>query len=192
LSKPRRATLGNRAAQSAETIALIKEIAAANRLWGAGQIRGELLKLGITVAKTTVQRYMRQARPQRGSGQTWATFLRTQATDIWACDFLPAIDLLFRQIYAFFIVELASRRVVHVGVTRHPTDVWVAQRLREATPNGLHPTYLICDNDSKFGPDFARVATDSGITIVRTAYRAPLMNASWAACAASASIICSS
>ena len=43
---------------SAETIALIKEMAAANRLWGAERIRGELLKLGIRVAKTTVQRYM--------------------------------------------------------------------------------------------------------------------------------------
>ncbi len=67
--------------------------------------------------------------------------------------------------------------VVHVAVTRHPTDAWVAQQLREATPFGEHPTYLIRDNDSKFGPDFARVADDSGITVIRTAYRAPLMNA---------------
>ena len=80
----------------------------------------------------------------------WATFLRTHATDIWACDVLPVTDLLFRQLYAFFVVELASRRVVHVAVTRHPTDAWVAQQLREATPFGLHPTYLIRDNDSGF------------------------------------------
>jgi transposase InsO family protein len=162
---------------SQETIGLIKEMAAANRLWGAERIRGELLKLGIKVAKTTVQRYMRQARPRRGSGQTWSTFLRTHAAGIWACDFLPVTDLLFRQLYAYFIVELATRRVVHVGVTRHPTDAWVAQRLREATPYGRHPTYLIRDNDSKFGPDFARIAAASGSTVIRTAYRAPLMNA---------------
>jgi len=36
----------------------------------------------------------------------------------------------------FFIVDLGSRRVVHVGVTRHPTDAWVAQQPREATPFG--------------------------------------------------------
>ena len=136
---------------SAETIALIKEMAAANRLWGAERIRGELLKMGIRVAKTTVQRSMRQARPLRRSGQTWATFLRTHAAGIWTCDFLPVPDLLFGQLYAFFIVELATRRVVHVGVTRHPTDAWVAQQLREATPFGQHPTYLIRDNDTKFG-----------------------------------------
>jgi putative transposase len=45
-----------------ETIALIKEMALANRLWGAMRIRDELLKLGITVSKRTVQKYMRQAR----------------------------------------------------------------------------------------------------------------------------------
>jgi transposase InsO family protein len=91
--------------------------------------------------------------------------------------FLPVTDLLFRQIYAFFIVELATRRVVHAAVTRHPADAWVAQQLREATAFGEHPIYLIRDNDSKFGPAFARVAENSGVTIVRTAYRAPLMNA---------------
>jgi transposase InsO family protein len=160
-----------------ETITLIKEMAAANQLWGAERIRGELLKVGIRVAKTTIQRYMRQARPPRHSGQTWATFLRTHAKDIWACDFLPATDLLFHQVYAFFIIELASRRVVHMGVTRHPTDAWVAQQLREATPFGQRPTYVIRDNDSKFGPAVARVAKDSSIEILRTAYRAPRMNA---------------
>ena len=45
----------------AETISMIKEMAANNRLWGAARIRGELLKLNIKVAKRTVQRYMRQA-----------------------------------------------------------------------------------------------------------------------------------
>jgi len=39
------------------------------------------------------------------------------------------------------------------------------------------PPYLIWDNDSKFGPAFARVAKDSGIALLGTAYRAPLMNA---------------
>ena len=125
---------------TAETIALIREMAAANRLWGAERIRGELLKLDIRVAKTTVQRHMRQARPPERSGQTWATFLRNQAAGIWACDFLPIRDLLFRPLYAFFIVELASRRVIHLGVTRHPTDAWVAQQLREArrVPKSAH------------------------------------------------------
>jgi transposase InsO family protein len=75
------------------------------------------------------------------------------------------------------VVELASRRVVQVGVTRHPTDAWVAQQLREATPFGQHPKYLLHDNDSKYGPAFARVAKATGIEILRTAYHAPKENA---------------
>ena len=160
-----------------ETIALIREMAAANRLWGAERIRGELLKLDIRVAKSTIQRYLREARPPRCADQDWATFLRNHAPDIWACDFLPVTDLLFRPLYAFFIVALGSRRVVHVGVTRHPTDAWVAQQLREATPFDQRPRYLVRDNDRKYGPAFARVAATTGITEVRTAYRAPRQNA---------------
>ncbi len=162
---------------SAKTIALIKQMAMANRIWGADRICGELLKLDIRVAKRTIQKYMRQARPPRRSGQTWATFLRNHATDIWACDFLPVTDLLFRSVSAFFIVELATRRVVHVGVTRHPTDMWLAHQLREATPFGQKPKYVIRDNDSKFGPAFAWVAETSGIEVLRAAYRTPKMNA---------------
>ncbi|CAA9552360.1 MAG: Mobile element protein [uncultured Thermomicrobiales bacterium] len=162
---------------AAETVALIKEMAAANRLWGAERIRGELLKLGIRVAKTTVQRHMHAARPSRRAGQSWATFLRNHAAETWARDFLPITDLLFRPLYAFLVIAHDSRRVVHVGVTRHPTDAWVAQQLREATPFGERPRYLVRDRDSKYGPTFARVAAASGITELRTAYRAPRQNA---------------
>ncbi len=160
-----------------ETVALIRVMATANRLWGAERIRGELLKLDIRVAKSTIQRYLREARPPHRADQGWATFLRNHAPDIWACDFLPVTDLLFRPLYAFFIVALETRRMVHVGVTRYPTDVWVAQQLREATPFDQRPRYLVRDNDSKYGSAFARVAATTGITVLRTAYRAPRQNA---------------
>ena len=123
----------------AESAALIKEMAAHNRLWGAERIQGELRKLGLRVSKRTIQKHMRGARPPRPGGQSWATFLRTHAGDIWACDFLQLTDLWFRPLVAFFVVELASRRVVHVGVTRQPSDAWAAQQLREATPFGAAP-----------------------------------------------------
>ena len=124
-----------------ETIAFIREMAAENRLWGAERIRGELLKLGMHVCKRTIQKYMRQVRTHQPGGQTWATFLRNHAEDIWACDFLQVTDLFFRPLFAFFIIELKSRKVIHVGVTRSPTDPWVAQQLREATPYGHAPKY---------------------------------------------------
>ncbi len=123
----------------AATVTLIQEMAVNNRLWGAERIRSEVLKLGIRVCKRTVQKHMRQAHPPRPSGQTWATFLRTHAKDSWACDFLQVTDIFFRPLFAFFITELGSRRIVQVGVTRAPTDEWVAQQLREATPFGKAP-----------------------------------------------------
>ena len=160
-----------------ETISLIHEMAAAKRTWGAERIRGELLKLHPQVATSTIQRYMRGAHPPRRSGQTWAPFLANQGHDIWAADVLPISDLLFRSLDAFFVIEVASRRVVHVGVTRHPTDGWVAQQLPEATPFGQHPKHLVIDNDSKYGEVFARVAQTTGIELMHTAYRAPKENA---------------
>src|SRR5919206_3724287 len=160
-----------------ETIDLIRQMVRDNPLWGAERIRGELLKLAIRVSKRTIQKYARQARPPRPSGQTWTTFLCNHAREIWACDFLQVTDLLFRPLFAFFIVEHASRRVVHVGVTRHPTDAWVAQQLREATPYGERPRFLLRDNDSKYGARFAQGDAASGITVVRTPVRAPRANA---------------
>jgi putative transposase len=160
-----------------ETVALIRRMARDNRLWGAERVRGELLELGIAVGKRTVQRHMRRVRPPRPAGQTWATFLRIHGREIWACDFLQLTDLLFRPIFALFVVELGSRRVIHVGVTREPTDAWVAQQLREATPRGAGPRFLVHDHDAKYGPAFGRVAAASGIEVIRTPIRAPRANA---------------
>ncbi len=160
-----------------ETITRIKEMAASNRLWGAERIRGELLKVGVKVAKRTVQRSMRQARPPRPHGQTWSTFLRNHAKDIWACDVVQVHDLFFRPLFAFVITEFGSRRIVHLGATRSPSDEWVAQHLREATPYGQGPKYLIRDNDAKDGPHFAAVAVGTRIEVLRTPIQALRANA---------------
>jgi putative transposase len=120
-----------------DTVALIRGIAVDNRLWGAESIRGELMKLGIRLAKRTVQRYIRAVRRHPPRGQTWATFLSNHRHQTWACDFLQIYDLWFRPIFAFFIIELGSRRLVHVAVTREPTSAWVTQQLRNR--NALRP-----------------------------------------------------
>lgn len=86
-------------------------------------------------------------------------------------------DALFRPLFACFVVVLATRRVVPVGVPRHPTDAWGAPQRRAAAPFDRRPRYLIRDNDSKFGPTFARVAETRGVAILRTPYRAPRANA---------------
>jgi putative transposase len=161
---------------SAETIDLIRKMAVENCLWGAERIRGELLKLGIEVSKRTIQKYMPKARPSHVAShivpmplrETWATFLKNQVGTMWACDFTVVYDWLFRQWYIFVrfakqIVELKTRRIVHMGATKFPTDGWTAQQLREVTPWGRGPKYLIRDRDSKYAARFSVVAVSSGI-----------------------------
>ncbi len=159
---------------SPETIALIQKMAKENRLWGAERIRGELLKLGIEVSKRTVQRYMPKEKKPGSSGQNWATFLKNQASGIWACDFTVVTDWLFRQWYIFVVMELKTRQIVHTGVTKYPTDEWTAQQLREATPWGKGPKYLIRDRDKKYATHFSAVGAN--IKELRTPYRTPEAN----------------
>jgi putative transposase len=77
----------------------------------------------------------------------------------------------------FVIIELGSRRVVHVNVTRQPTDAWIAQQLRDATPFGEGPRFLIRNNDKKFGEQFQQVVDGTDIEILPTPVEAPRANA---------------
>ena len=154
------------------------------------RIRGELLKLGIRVSKRTIQKYMRGIRPRAPhGGQRWRTFLRNHT--VWACDFLQTHDIWFRPIFAFFIVDINSKRVVHVGATYNPSQQWTAPsptlppslrsgehgaQLRNATPFGQGPQFIIRDRDDKYGAAFDQVAKGAGTRVIRTAVRAPLMN----------------
>ncbi len=115
---------------------------------------------------------MRSVRTLRPTRQNWRTFLRNHRGEIWgeiwACDFLQVTDLFFRPLFAFFILELRSRKVIHVGVRRSPTDAWTAHQLREATASGQIPRYLIRDNESTVGPYFAHGAATSGLKRLKT------------------------
>ena len=153
-----------------------------NKLWGAERIRRELLKLGIELSKRTIQRYMPKDRKAYSSShivpmflrETWATFLKNQASHAWACDFTVVYDRLFRQWYVFVVMELKTRRIVHTGVIKYPTDKWTAQQLREATPWGQGPKYLIRDRDKKYATHFSAAARS--IKEVETPYRTPQAN----------------
>ncbi|HVJ21710.1 MAG TPA: integrase core domain-containing protein [Polyangiaceae bacterium] len=101
-------------------------------------------------------------------------FLRNHS--VWACDFLQTYDVWFRPIFAFLIIDVSTKRVVDVSVTRAPTQAWTAQQLRNAMPLDDGPQFLIRDRDDKFGADFGRVAKGAGTRIIRSAVRAPLIN----------------
>jgi putative transposase len=91
---------------AAATIALIREMAKDNRLWGAERIRGELLKLGIHVCKRTIQKYMRTVRTQQPRGQTWATDLeQPRRSGLGVRRVFRSPTSSFDRSQAFFVVE---------------------------------------------------------------------------------------
>src|SRR5690606_2923158 len=110
---------------SQETTELVRQMARDNRVRGAERIRGELLKLGFRVAKRTIQRHIRAVRPP-SDGRQWRDFLKNHT--VWSCDFLQVYDVWFRPIFAFFIVDVNTKEVVHVAVTRQPSERWTAQQ----------------------------------------------------------------
>jgi putative transposase len=59
---------------------LIQRMAQENRTWGAERIRGELLKLGIQVAKSTILKYIELVRKPTAPDQPWLTFLHNHAS----------------------------------------------------------------------------------------------------------------
>lgn len=138
------------------------------------------MKLGIRVSTETVKKYMRRARrglvpPEEDRpGQPFWPITRERPGP---CDFVQAYDVFCRAIFVYFIIALGSRRVVQDGVTRAPSDIWVAQQVREATPYDERPRFLIRDHDKQYGACFTRVAQDRGIDVIRTPVCAPKANA---------------
>ena len=170
-----RARMG-RLCLSFEVRDLIATMVRDNPTWGAERIRGELLKLGIAVSKTSIQRYRRRG-PARPPSQSWRTFLRNHRPSIWAVDLLTVQTLTFKTVYVLVFVSHARRELVHLNVTASPTAAWVWRQLIAATPWGRTPRYLVRDRDAVYGRDFVRRARGLGIETVLSPIQAPRANA---------------
>jgi len=152
---------GGRPPTERSLIALIRRMSAENPHWGAPRIHGELIKLGFKIAQSTVARYMmpRDHRPIPG----WATFLRNEAKAIKAIDMLSVPTLRFGRLYAFVVLGLGRRAILHVEVTDHPTAHWLASQIAAAFPDCSRPTRLIRDNDRVYGAVFRAELVAMGI-----------------------------
>jgi hypothetical protein len=147
---------GGRPRIAKEVRDLIRRISLENPLWGATKIHGELLKLGIRIAQSTVSTYMvpRRDRPL----QSWKTFVRNHMEGIAAIDLFVVPTIAFQQLFAFLVLGLDRRRLLWFAVTRNPTAEWLARQITEAFPWDSAPKHLIRDNDKAFGVAFkARV-----------------------------------
>jgi putative transposase len=93
---------GGRPQVQAEIKVLILRMAAANPLWGAPRIHGELLKLGINVAERTVSRFMLKRRPR--PSQTWRTFLVNHVRDLVSLDFFTVPTARLRVLFVLVVL----------------------------------------------------------------------------------------
>ena len=145
-------------------IAFIQRISGDHPEWGEDKIAEELAaKFGIEHAASTIRRYMVPRRSTPRGDQTWRTFVRNHAKEVWACDFLTQYTALFAVVYVFVVMEIHSRRILHVNVTVNPTILWVKQQIREATAWSQTPRCLVHDNDGIFGQYGRRVTVEQDI-----------------------------
>ena len=118
LSKPCHRRRG-RPAIAVEVRRLIERMVAANPLWRAPRIHGELKMLGISISERTVSRVLR--RLPRPPSQTWKTFLHKHLGQMVSIDFFTVPTITMKVLFAFIVLEHGRRQVLHFNVTEHPT-----------------------------------------------------------------------
>jgi putative transposase len=181
---PKMKQAGGRPRTAAVIRELVIRFARENPAWGHRRIHGELVGLGYRVAPAAVWNMLCRAgfdpAPRR-AGPSWREFCRTQAATMLACDFFTVDTVRLRRVYVFFVLEVETRRVHILGVTRHPTGEWVSQQARNFMmamgERADSFRFLVRDRDTKFIASFDAVFADAGIEVLRSPPRAPKGNA---------------
>jgi len=160
---------------------LSRKMAGDNPSWGQERITNELvLKLGLRVSPRTIRKYLPESpaapagnphRDQRGS-----TFLKNHADAIIACDFCVVASATFRILYVLVVMEHASRRIIHLNVSAHPTPAWTLQQLREAIPSDHRYRFILRDRDAIFSTGFDASVARMGLEVIATPVRSPKAN----------------
>jgi putative transposase len=144
-----------------------------NSSWGEERIANELLlKLGLRVSPRTVRKYLPRRLDRggshRASSQRWRTFVHNHAKAIVACDFCTVVTVTFRLLYVFVVMEHATRRILHLNVTAHPTALWTLQQLRDAIPSSHDYGFLIHDRDAIFSQAIDQRIGHLGLRVLKT------------------------
>ena len=153
---------------------LIRRMSRENPLWGAPRIHGELLKLGFEVSEAAVSKYL--TRHPKPPSQTWRTFLENHVGCLVSIDFFVVPTAAFTLLFVFIVLRHERRRIVHFGVTAHPTAAWAAQQITEAFPWDTMPRHMIRDRDAVYGSKVRARVKAMGIEEVVTAPRSPWQN----------------
>jgi putative transposase len=163
-----------RPAVAQEVRELIQAMWQVNPTWGSPRIVGELRKLGIDVAKSTVEKY--RVRLCKPPSPTWKTFLNNHVKDLVSLDFFVVPTVTRKVLFVLVILAHHRRRVVHFNVTAHPTAEWTAQQVVDAFPWDEAPRYLLRDRDRIYSALFRQRVRHMGIKEVLIAPRSPWQN----------------
>src|ERR1700757_47108 len=150
LAKPQRRGRG-RPRPPAELRRLIAQMVAANPLWRAPRIHGELKMLGIAISERTVSRILRGLR--RPPTQTWKTFLHNHVNQSVSIDFFTVPTITMKVLFVFIVLEHDRRKLLPFNVTEHPTGDWTAQQIVEAFADRDAAAYLIRDRDTRYSAE---------------------------------------
>jgi putative transposase len=146
-------------------------MAAANPLWGAPRIHGELRN---DIGERTVSRLIPKRRTP--PSQTWRTFLTNHVRDLVSIDFFTVPTAGWRVLFVLVVLAHHRRRVLHFNVTEHPTAAWAAQQIVDTFPEDSAPSYLLRDRDTVYGHPFRQRVKGMRISEVLTAPQSPWQN----------------
>ena len=138
----------------------------------------------MTVAPSTVQEIVRAAgidpAPRR-PGPAWRRFLHAQAAGIVAAGFLHVDTVPLKRLHVLVFTGHGGRRIRPGGVTANPAGEWTVQQARNLAltlgERSADIKFVIRDRGPEFTASSGAVLQDTGTRILRTAARAPRMNA---------------
>jgi putative transposase len=108
--------------------------------------------------------------------QTWKTFLTNHLKDMVSTDFFVVPNISFRLLFVFLVLSHERRRLIHFGVTYHPSAEWTSQQLVQPFPWDSAPRFLLRDRDGSYGQVFSQTASAMGIEELLTAPHSPWQN----------------
>jgi putative transposase len=96
--------------------------------------------LPIGHSPSTIRRYMVRRTSGLRDSQTWRTLIQNHAKELRACDFLTPYTGLFSVTFVFAIMEVGSRRALHINVPNSPTERVSSRNI--ARPTGFRRPQL--------------------------------------------------
>jgi putative transposase len=161
-----------------DIVALVKKFKNENRLWGAGRIHGELVKLKINVSETTVRNILRELgfkSPDKSTGPSWRDFLRQYKT-VWAMDLFAVETAFLKTFYIFVLMDARSRILLDLKVGADSTDFWISNILKWRLGEYEVPSIILRDGDTRYG-EKTRDVVNSVSKLVRIPPGCPDCNA---------------